>query len=379
MPRPAPLEEGDDLSQTANQIVAEGERLIAAGIQYGDHTLIFNRHVTPEDAEASVEPVEPDSLVFLEGFARNGNATNLQGALAQLSGIRATYSKHSPEYQQFKQQVISFCANGMDDEPDVQSDFRRHKYVQIGLLLDKDCVIQFADYRRTDQADDEEATIRAHDMFLSYIGSDDKHEWWEGLENNRSIGRTILKLNAEVANKLRFHTLREIHAVNDTLMTTGYLAENPQSLELAVQADGRIKSYLLFGTAHVKSLTQQFVNNRAYPKVRVVGQGELKEYRYIDPVSTMSEWQKQNGRRRIAHDVVSLLVGHYGDGEINEDLIAEAYEPLSYLNEANHEEWQKFLTTAIVVVRDASREDPQAYSRYLSLLRSFMPNPQRFV
>jgi hypothetical protein len=61
------------------------------------------------------------------------------------------------------------------------------------------------------------------------------------------------------------------------------------------------------------------------------------------------------------------------------EIIRDTYSNLDYLNDVDRDELNKFLITCALALREIDKDEDAAFNQFLSILRSFMPNPQEFV
>lgn len=364
---------------------SEWGKLIDTGVASTDMTLIYNTHGTPEDAEVSVEYVQPDSIVFIEGFsltkaeADSRDSTfdlSCESYLNILNSIRLQHGKDHPDYRQFKESLLlSIDMVASEYTPAHGSDFTLHTLTEIKGLLQKDCVVFYADYKDFDveKAEDVERASEYNQQFRTLVQSAET----SGLPaiTGSSMAGALRDLQSSVRAEILKHDEREAHTVLRSLSAMGRLVElSTEQAALSRNEDGRMIAYTIFGTAHARSLTQQFIDKGMRPTVNVMK--SLPEYRYLD---ALEEHGPGNYRRRIGHAALSAIAYQLTHEFVVPALLEDAYGYLEFLNEADQDECLSFLVSCAHVQKLLGHGDREnAEKEYLALLRSFMPRSTAF-
>jgi hypothetical protein len=349
---------------------SEAERLVALGATATDLTIVYGTHGDVDDAQRSLAYVEPDSVVFLEGYTIQPHA-NLayERGLMVLNDYRLRSGKDSAEYQNLKQALLGeVTAHEKDYVPSGPLDFMANTFSKLKGLLQKDCLIYYADHKDIALAEAEEFNQQFR-KDAAYIANVDLPR----IESESGVGRAIKHLRASVKGELLAHALRESRAAIALLIQVADIARSYDTASL-MKANGKLKSYLLYGTAHARSLTWQFTSRGMRPQVVEVE--PLSEELYID---TLMAPDYNNHGRRLGYVALRSLTYDLLEPESARTITSESYEHLAFLNTATDDELRSFIVTCALAKRAENRNAEEALRQYYSILRSFMPRPEDFI
>lgn len=362
------------------------ERLIGTGVASTDMTLIYNAHGTPDNALSSIDHVQSDSVVFIEGFSTgkaetdNGDSSTIdlsyEPYLNTLNNLRLQHGKDHPDYQHFKESVLqSINELAVKYVPVNDSDFTLNSLAEIKGLLKKDCLIFYADYKdfkveqESNPGEADEYNQRFHK--LAHDANMDELATITG----SSIGGALHGLLRGARAEILMHDERELFAVHRSLSIMGRLAGLPNDMaELRRSEDGKMAAYTIYGTGHGRSLTQRFAVEGMKPKTIIVK--PMAEHEYLDAIS---EPGYNNYRRRVGHAALSTITYQLTHKFVAPALVEDAYKHLEFLNEVSQEERLSFLVTCAHIQKLLGHGDRKtAEEEYLALLRSFMPQSTAF-
>lgn len=308
-----------------------------------DVTMVFNRHRDATDAEKTLELIEPDSIVFIEGYVTGDQQTNHQKTnLLNLARLRIDYGKDSPEYKQYKEALLHMVAVERTKPATGRLDFSQFSNTYVGQLIAQDCVIIQADY-------DPIASIGSNDqghldiVKKGLVAMSANPMMRQPLQPN--IAKTIMSMVACEDAQVKMHAIREMHTfaeyasfilrANNALQSTS---------DLARTKDGLPKVTISYGTAHSDSLVEAFTN-----KGIAVDAVLLDEPDVTDLVDRNIEAGQMNIPRKVAFRALKNIAArtyyHFGD-RLFVDNKKAIYENLVQLN-ADSEETIKFLIQCI--------------------------------
>lgn len=225
-------------------------------------SFVFNEHGNRSDAEQSASYIQPNSLVFIEGVnfeATFEYARLFEKEIEALNAIRILNGIESGQYQNFKREILiainhELARLACNDTAPVPGTYNEHALTLLSSLLEMDCVIHCADYQ-WNPIDNE-----GHTMFNeSFSGSSYNLSTDDTLIQDLSEGGAIKQLFAQYDNDLRLHQTRE-RGVIDAVVNYigGYCLHGYLPSDLASDEPGKVNAYVIFGSAHEKSLTNLF-------------------------------------------------------------------------------------------------------------------------
>jgi hypothetical protein len=348
---------------------SEASRVIELGAKSIDLTLVYNAHGTAEDADLSTAHMEPDSLVFIEGYTTQpGGQASYESDLLELNAIRLREGTECAAYIELKQDLLDDIATYDYYVPKGASDFTHNGMATLRALLNKDCLIYYADHKELKSGVGGEQARELNQAFLDsqqHIARVDLPE----MRANDRIAPAITHLMRSFGGEMTAHLVREVDAAVRSLYQTGKLAESISPVPRTTE--GKIPAYVMYGAAHARSLTWQFTSRGVRPTLIEVM--PLSEYQYLDTVDAL---EYNNSRRRLGHYALRSLSYDFLEADAVKAVTEATYPHLEFLNEADPEEVKKFLITCALIKRQEVRNPADSYQWYLSTLRSFMPSPQ---
>lgn len=349
-------------------IPSEAERLISEGAKLSDLTLILNAHGTPEHARQTADYIPPNSLVFIEGFNTEETGEPFaENAFMHLNHLRFRYGITDEKYQHFKSYLQAEIKKRTYQEPKNAFDFMPHCFELLQKLTDKDCVINYADYQVIKYVDSADEINRQFRERVSHIVSSALPD----ADQNFGIAKNIKQIRTSVQSAAIAHYHRELIATGKLLIGVAYFNENYDTESLLKNERGQFCTYLIYGTAHKKSLLAQFESKNVRPKVVEIN--PLNDHMYLDAISGRNY---SNLPRRVGHVALSSLIFSFSNEEDVADLTQSTYEYLDFLNSASQEDQLKFLVVCMQAFREINRDSTKAYSEYLSIMRSITPYPE---
>lgn len=356
-------------SQELVTMSSEYERLLETGARWTDLTLVLNAHGTPADADLSAEHMQPNSLVFIEGYPKyEGITTPFEKQLVYLNDLRIRYGTSDERYVSFRDEIKDGIKKIGYIEPTSEVDFLPHGVELVSRLLDKDCHIQYADYKDSQDVNEYNRMFRDNEKFINAA-------IFPEISPNDGLSRAIKQLTESVRGEVIAHTLREKRAVATVLTTTAFLVEDGGTESLRKNSQGQLSTYLLYGTAHKNSLSGQFSSMGVHPKIIEVN--PIDNHMYLDTIVNPDDYS--NFARRLGQAALSSLIHRFLEVKEASELEEKSYDNLEFLNAADEEERLKFLVTCALTAREIERDPNKAYVQFLSILRSFMPSPQDYI
>lgn len=321
----------------------EYQEFMALGAQKLDLTLIYNRHGSPTHAEQSVAHIEPNSYVFIEGFDFDGNR-EMDEPFTLLSELHLRHGINHEAYRELKQNLLNNIASEIYRPAEHSYDFAQHKLRELELLLKKDCLVHFADFRRPEHIDVPDNLIDFYDQFAVHANDILQPVIPSSIAKDAGIGKAIVNAEQIMRNAYSAHFQREYTAAFTVLQHGAiYAMTNSARRDVNLNEGGQVKAYMIYGTAHARSLTQQFIEAGMEPRVVIVN--PLTEASYIE--RTPEEFLG-NLSRKIGHTALSSLAHEYLGYEKGEAISDELYENLQFLND-DREEALKFIIRCLQV------------------------------
>ena len=337
-----------------------------------DLTIVYNRHVSVEDANEAMAHIEPDSCVFIEGYKIDTEDNILTDAISYLNRIRLTVGK-DVEYFETKEIILSSLEQEVDTPVTGPLDFSKHRIARLQYLLRNDCVINIADYSpmANAQSEDDASRLSIHEQFVQDIEAVDD-PWLFNVEPSDSKYKVLRAAMRTYQNETSAHAVREISAHAKVVSDIIDIHSLPGAETLRKTPEGKLKTYLCYGGAHAKSLTAQFKKYGTDPKIIEVMSIDPYRYLDVDPKAAF-----ENRRRRVAHTALILVSCVMPAATLIQEIARDSYEGLEHVN-ADKEAYVQFMVTCIEIWQRCSKEQDQT-GNYLSLLRSVIPDPKQFV
>lgn len=298
-------------------------------LSYFDITGIFNQHGTAEDAQASAAQVEPDSIVYVEGFSTSTIATKtIYDHLSILAEIRRKTGK-SEHYLALKHMLLESvrdCQTKLEAfPPENPRDFSAHCLEEIRLLVEKDCDVLLADYYHYSSDNPQIAegaafssnfVEKSTDAYFSSPFSD--------VRVGDGVGKHVIRLAKTLNNYTVSNDTREFYSSIRIGADALQIADAPEWLpNIHRNASGKVRTYVIYGTAHAKSLTRQLEQMGAAINPVIVN--AIPENEYLEPYDTFTA----NRRRRLAFASLKDIMPLTADS----DLIDALYVGLEELND----------------------------------------------
>ena len=325
-----------------------------------DITLVLNRHANAGDAELSVAPVEPDSVVFIEGYSSIENIDPLfKRALEYLSVIRTTNGKDNPDYVATKQHILGLIAEMQTTPAAGYMDFSEFSLREIQLLLEKDCIVRYADYESNVLTDNN----------AQFAQDSITRDWsfvMRPVMPKANIAKTIRSLQKGVLNDRKKHLVREAFAYVNVMSFMHYLDATPNAhADIAHTSDGKVKTYLLYGSAHADSLNERFQTDLS-PKRIIIG--EASQHNNIDKTLDAAV---QNLPRRVAMAAIKSLYFLDSTVQSHEETI---YTNLAPIND-DKEAALKFLIEQVQISQEVYIDSGRATDWYTNSLNALIEKP----
>jgi len=322
-----------------------------------DMTAIYNRHSFPTDAEKSVELVEPNSIVFIEGYILEPTNNVNNQSLQALNHLHLTLGTDSEAYQLYKEALIDTCESEVTKPAGSVADFNAHYAKEISLLAQKDCLIYTADLINTPG-------------FSKYVNLDD-----EFFKNNTSrpqpisVGAQLRNTRRRLVNDYENHTIRELMATRLVMANTaGILVQHPAAATTLRHApSGKLQSYIIYGTAHAASMTEKLTSAGIDTDIEIID--PVEQHLYLD--RTIEEFDK-NLHRRIGHKTLTNLSYLHLQPETAQEVEKLTYSKLEHLN-TDKEAALKFAVHTLQVIQRSYEDYDKGYEEYDGILRDLLP------
>jgi hypothetical protein len=339
-------------------------------IESVDLSLIFNQHSDATDAEKSVSQVEPDSVVFIEGYAeRDGGAMHYEKALEYLAYLRLQKGKTDPEYIAIRDAILDDINMVITTPAQGYGDFSQHSLREIQLLLEKDCIIRNADYVYL-ESDSKNSNTELNKNNNAFRESEKDSEILPDLfgGENANVAKTIVSIYKYTEAATKKHYLRESYV--EGLISYFFTELAPQfgnGKDLNTTTEGKLKAYVIYGSAHKKSLSYKLAKSNYSFDSTVVDNEELREWMIIPEDST--EFVK-NLPRKVAFTALRALSDTSEYDEQISDL-DKIYNRLNILN-GDRDQTLRFLIQCIQIGQRASTNPEQADKWFNDLKREFL-------
>lgn len=320
-----------------------------------DLTFVFNRHADTEDAENTVSSIEPDSVVFIEGFSVvEGTTPFFKKELETLSWTRIHYGKDSLEYISFKHAILDEINTLIMIPVANEMDFTQNVLREIQLLLEKDCFVQYADYCHVESSDER---VIAYNNGFSEAARHTTNESAHGIidDNSTNIAKTIRSLYKHSKSNFVQHYYRELMARAElAYFFIDMNRNNSDKHGINMTGEGKFKTYVTYGSAHSESLMRKFQEfGYTYTSINI---NEVPEQRLIE--KTPTEF-RANQARRIAFHALDYISGFSIPVTLKKKEDSQLYENLDALNDSP-DDTLKFLIRCIQIARTYSAEPDRA-------------------
>ena len=291
-----------------------------------DITGIYNRHATAEDAHASAEYIEPGSIVYIEGLNLNTPGqlnTHPLTIHKRLYGQDNDYNVLKNYYlRQLNEQTQT---PSMDNEPFC---FPEHSTALYHDLIEKDCDIIVADFATRKSFPEEAINILQGNLATSHTNIVSAIQPYTG------VGRHVQTLAAMTHKKANMHNLREMFAVRAVVRDASILMDYRTTTEDTPRtSDGKLRAYLVYGTAHTRSLTHKLRDTGI--TTNAIEVSPISEPEYID--ATIESFYN-NRLRRIAQTAFTMIEINLMENPSHvRDVVALIYPQMERLNDSPDE------------------------------------------
>lgn len=331
-----------------------------------DLTLILNRHGDAADAEDTVSYIEPDSVVFIEGFSADKQAGVMyKRALDDLAQLRLNHGKQHPDYVDLKSRILEDIDFVIMCPQTGYGDYTQHKVNEIRLLLTKDCIVQYADFvqLQTDSTVFNEMGDRFRETYKTAFGDSPLDD-----ESPQNIAKIIRRAQMQQEANYALHAQREYFAV---ALVKHFYAEmafveksqpDQRELDLNITNAGKIKTYVTYGAAHSESLGNRFeAQNFSLKKIMIL---QVPEYHLI--AGSPSEFVKNTPRVIAFLALESVSMNFLGDRPLSIEEKSRIYGNLASFNDTP-DETLKFLIRCIQINQEGTRDHERALGWAMSL------------
>lgn len=361
----AELEPLDDVVQV------EAQR----GAQMTDLTLIYNRHDTPADAVKSTAPIPPHSLAYIEGLSLTGPTPPYEHALMVLQHLRCTEGPRSEDYRDLHRRLTDDIVTQRETyRPVGRFDFTPHLLATLHLLLEKHCLVSYADYVALPTDDDDE-TPQDIDQWFRQLYEDIYGAPPLAVDAGSSLRPLIQQAGRLIDARAAYHDYRESSASLRPLIMAPLILPQAGVADLRRNAAGQLETYMTYGTTHARSLTQRFRPYGMEPRVLEVE--TLPEYQYLDPLDPQGGYV--NRPRRLGLAMLSMLIKDFEYPGHREQILDQAYTRLEWLNTADPEQQQTFMVRCALAARASRRDFIEGYRQYRSVMRGLVADPKRYA
>lgn len=292
-----------------------------------DLTLLLARHANVEDAEQTLRHVDPNSMVFVEGYTRPEEDIEDSRASAEvfwaLNMFHICEGVSGAKYLQVKDLIQESYSTVSSDGKGAYE-----KTLVLGLLK-KDCIIANADYQAHLMPADEFTT-----QGFDALGRD--IDLQGSLGKRARKGQAYKRLIQSVTREVSIHDFREgaglafmmAHFTNFVDM----LGRSTEPSGLAVGKEGKLQAYLIYGTAHKHTLLGKLSERGIKPQT-IETTGSVPEFQYLEGVVGMN--------RQLAFSAM-LYAGLVGRTDYD-----NVYSRLARYNSLPEEEVKKLALSAI--------------------------------
>lgn len=295
---------------------------------------IYNRHANNQDARDSVALVEPDSIVYIEGYStQNFKGETLHDWARILSGLKREGGKDEGYYD-FKDELLRkiISLQWQDNQREKASDdFSEHMLEQLRLLIEKDCDVLIADYRSIENSSVQDHVDRVSRFIEDSLDGGTSLDL-SSIDTHRGNSKRTTALINETFNEADAHDLRELHAGIIIGSDAVEILQNPSRFVKAPRnADGKIRAYVIYGTAHAFSLSHRLEQMGASIEPSIIN--ELPASRYFE--NDIGEFEANRRRRYALKAIKSVMyyMGVWPKDLSHDDFIEDLYSNLETMND----------------------------------------------
>lgn len=251
-------------------IVQADEALSAA-----DFCLIYNSHGSGEAAYETARAIKPNSLVFIEGC---GGDISMPELVDRVGSARVQYGRESKTYQDFKKLVYDIYAQQSTVPDSSPNDYTQHASVLAMELISKDCIVITADHFDSwGDGDEKDAESKRNHHITKLVdlvqgGGQD----YDGLLSSGIYRRYI----SDTKDVVLANEIREKEAVAMIIGSIAAYYQDPHAsttlMEMKDQDIDKIPTYVVYGSAHARSLTQRLSSKGVrFPKIAELGKSRV--------------------------------------------------------------------------------------------------------
>lgn len=235
------------------------ERLQAAASQLELHA-IFYRHQEVSDAEESVSLIDNDSIVYLEGIRFDPIETLLlSDEVEAIGNYKCLYGKDEVYYR-MKEELVGEITNYLENGDKSDENFDSYTATKYKLLLEKDCRVVIADYRHQINPQSQSYYDKLTAKVKQTVG-ERQHDIFRSVVSESNTNKQLRKLKKHISNEFIVHDMREQIATDFIIHDVADIVSNPEAdMNILRTPSGKIKSYLIYGTAHARSLTNKIAD-----------------------------------------------------------------------------------------------------------------------
>lgn len=320
--------------------------------QYMDLTLVLNRHGSPHDAERTLRHISAGSVVFTEGMVTEEgdmykNKDRLQ---ATINLIHAVNGVEDGTYQNAKHDLLRALA-------ETEGSYgQTHETTLLRGLVQKDCFITSADYQAHQIAPNELLS-----RCVAALNDDSDPYLQPGVLAQK--GKIYRAVRDKALYETLGHEIRETQGLGVMMATFSALkqavAANTEAVGLPTDQEGKVRTYLIYGTAHKHTL-QGKLNARNMPTQTIEVRGALPEYQYLVGIDDI-------------HRQLALRSLQYS-GLVSVSELPTVFELLERYNHLAPEEVTKLGLSAVQLALDLPRLTPEQATHDLEVFyRTYLP------
>lgn len=346
--------------------------IIRGALSHFEITGVFNTHTTIEDAQKSIEMVEPNSVVYIEGYDTQSSELRSFAHYAQLLTESKRLKGKDSYYDEFKSALLAEAreAQQRPPSPDIHRPrFYLHTIETIRRLIEKDCDVKTADYLHTLASSNSEELASTVSGFISSAFKQEDDASFNTIQPSTGTAQYLAELSKTVKMSKAAHFERERFAsIIMSADAVSILSNTNHANNLPRTPSGKIKSYVLYGTAHARSLTHEL--RSAGASVRPIVVRDIAEHLYLDKGY---DALRANMRRRIAFAAFEHIAS-FADVNIYETTHREVADTIY----ANMEEFNAdgartaaFCVNCIKVAQHSYTDPDQAYDDLRRILQPY--------
>lgn len=339
-----------------------------------DLTAVFHSHGTSEHAQESVAEIEPDSIVYTEGYTVEPQSAQQFGHyIAQLIEYKRTLGKTS-DYFRYRDSLIQ----GLDERLkrislDDELHFIPNRITLLQGLLAKDCDIIPADYSHCDDFGDQQNDVDEYSKKMRLSLHDEVMKRLLAVGNDEDIPATITDVFGMIEEDYHRNELREDMAVVAVLNDLTMISDDKIWSENAPRTQaGKLRAYVTYGTAHRNSLSLKFSEWGVSP--RIIELSRLHEFGYRP--SNDDEFSK-NASRLLAKYAFQAATHAVIEGYGYDSAISLHNEMVSTIEESTMplEDSIRFAGRCLAVRVKSNIDIDTAMDAYEDVAMSFLSHP----